>query len=41
MIVYATGFDALTGSITRLGVTGRDGDRLEDAWAAGPRTYLG
>jgi cation diffusion facilitator CzcD-associated flavoprotein CzcO len=41
VIVYATGFDALTGSITRLGVTGRDGSRLEDAWAAGPCTYLG
>jgi cation diffusion facilitator CzcD-associated flavoprotein CzcO len=41
VIVYATGFDALTGSITRLNVAGRDGDRLDDAWAAGPRTYLG
>jgi cyclohexanone monooxygenase len=41
VIVYATGFDALTGSIERLNITGRDGDRLEDAWAAGPRTYLG
>ncbi len=34
VIVYATGFDALTGSITRLNVTGRDGERLDDAWAA-------
>jgi cyclohexanone monooxygenase len=41
VIVYATGFDALTGSIERLRIEGRDGDRLEDAWAAGPRTYLG
>jgi cation diffusion facilitator CzcD-associated flavoprotein CzcO len=41
VIVYATGFDALTGSITRLNVAGRDGERLDDAWAAGPRTYLG
>jgi cation diffusion facilitator CzcD-associated flavoprotein CzcO len=41
VIVYATGFDALTGSVVRLGVAGRDGDRLEDAWASGPRTYLG
>ena len=41
VIVYATGFDALTGSVVRLGVAGRDGDRLEDAWAGGPRTYLG
>jgi cyclohexanone monooxygenase len=41
IIVYATGFDALTGSIERLNVEGRDGERLEDAWACGPRTYLG
>jgi len=41
VIVYATGFDALTGSIERLNVEGRDGERLEDAWAGGPRTYLG
>jgi cyclohexanone monooxygenase len=41
IIVYATGFDALTGSIERLNVEGRDGERLEDAWAGGPRTYLG
>ena len=41
VIVYATGFDALTGSIERLNIKGRDGDRLEDAWAGGPCTYLG
>jgi cyclohexanone monooxygenase len=41
VIVYATGFDALTGSIERLSITGRDGERLQDAWAGGPRTYLG
>jgi cation diffusion facilitator CzcD-associated flavoprotein CzcO len=41
VIVYATGFDALTGSIERLNVAGRDGERLEEAWAAGPFTYLG
>jgi cation diffusion facilitator CzcD-associated flavoprotein CzcO len=41
VIVYATGFDALTGSLTRLNVTGRDGLALAEAWASGPRTYLG
>jgi cyclohexanone monooxygenase len=41
VIVYATGFDALTGSLERLNITGRDGVRLPDAWASGPRTYLG
>jgi len=41
VIVYATGFDAFTGSLFRLGITGRDGLTLEDAWAEGPQTYLG
>jgi cyclohexanone monooxygenase len=41
VIVYATGFDAFTGTLFRLGIRGRDGVRLEDAWADGPRTYLG
>jgi cation diffusion facilitator CzcD-associated flavoprotein CzcO len=41
VIVYATGFDALTGPLFALGITGRDGRALADAWAEGPRTYLG
>src|SRR6185437_1021187 len=40
-IVYATGFDAMTGSITRIAITGRDGASLAAKWAAGPRAYLG
>jgi cation diffusion facilitator CzcD-associated flavoprotein CzcO len=40
-IVYATGFDAMTGALTRIDVRGRDGLPLRAAWAAGPRTYLG
>ena len=40
-LVYATGFDAMTGTLLRMNVTGRDGVRLEDHWDAGPRTYLG
>ncbi|MEQ9144230.1 MAG: NAD(P)/FAD-dependent oxidoreductase [Parvibaculaceae bacterium] len=40
-IVFATGFDAMTGAITRVDITGRDGRKLADKWAAGPRTYLG
>jgi cation diffusion facilitator CzcD-associated flavoprotein CzcO len=40
-IVYATGFDAMTGALTRIDIRGRDGIALRDAWAAGPRTYLG
>jgi cation diffusion facilitator CzcD-associated flavoprotein CzcO len=41
MIVFATGFDALTGALTKIGIVGRHGVRLRDDWAHGPRTYLG
>ena len=41
MIVYATGFDAMTGAAARARHPGRDGLALADAWAEGPRTYLG
>ena len=41
VIVYATGFDALTGPLEALGIRGRDGRSLGDAWREGPRTYLG
>ena len=40
-IVFATGFDAMTGALTRMGIVGRDGVALADKWEAGPRTYLG
>jgi cation diffusion facilitator CzcD-associated flavoprotein CzcO len=41
IIVYATGFDALTGPLLTLGIQGRDGKALAGAWAEGPKTYLG
>ncbi|HET7343202.1 MAG TPA: NAD(P)/FAD-dependent oxidoreductase [Methylomirabilota bacterium] len=41
MIIYATGFDAITGAFDRIDIRGRDGRRLREAWAGGPRTYLG
>ncbi len=41
MIVFATGFDAMVGSLTRIDIQGRAGLQLRDAWEAGPRTYLG
>jgi cation diffusion facilitator CzcD-associated flavoprotein CzcO len=41
IIVFATGFDAMTGPLLRLGLRGRDGVSLQDAWTAGPRSYLG
>ncbi len=40
-IVFATGYDAMTGSLLRIDIRGRNGVRLVDAWAAGPRTLLG
>jgi cation diffusion facilitator CzcD-associated flavoprotein CzcO len=40
-IVYATGFDAMTGAIVSVDITGRDGRTLADKWADGPTTYLG
>nr|4AP1_A Chain A, STEROID MONOOXYGENASE [Rhodococcus rhodochrous] len=41
MIVLATGFDAMTGSLDKLEIVGRGGRTLKETWAAGPRTYLG
>ncbi len=41
MVVYATGFDALTGPLFAMDIRGRGGTRLKDKWAEGPRTYLG
>jgi cation diffusion facilitator CzcD-associated flavoprotein CzcO len=41
VLVFATGFDAMTGSLLRIDIRGAGGLRLADAWAEGPRTYLG
>ncbi|HEY8478421.1 MAG TPA: NAD(P)/FAD-dependent oxidoreductase [Spirillospora sp.] len=41
IIVFATGFDAMTGALLAIDVRGRGGRRLADVWAEGPRTYLG
>jgi len=40
-LVFATGFDAMTGALLAIDIRGRGGRRLQEAWAAGPRTYLG
>ncbi|HEY7052205.1 MAG TPA: NAD(P)/FAD-dependent oxidoreductase [Mycobacterium sp.] len=40
-LVLATGFDAMTGSVEKITVVGRRGQTLNEAWAAGPVTYLG
>jgi len=41
VIVYATGFDGVTGSLDRIDIRGRNGASLKEAWAEGPSTYLG
>ncbi len=41
IIVFATGFDALTGPLLAMDIRGTGGQKLKDSWAAGPRTYLG
>ncbi|HAM03849.1 MAG TPA: steroid monooxygenase, partial [Acidimicrobiaceae bacterium] len=40
-IVYATGFDAMTGPLVNVDITGRHGVTLKDKWEKGPSTYLG
>ena len=40
-LVLATGFDAVTGTLMRLALRGRDGVRIQDKWAGGPLNYLG
>jgi cation diffusion facilitator CzcD-associated flavoprotein CzcO len=41
VLIFATGFDAVTGSLTRMNVTGTNGAVLPQRWASGPVTYLG
>ena len=41
IIVFATGFDAMTGPMLRMDIRGRDGKHLSEAWESGPRNYLG
>ena len=41
VIIYATGFDAATGALTRIDLRGRDNVLLKDAWAGGIHTWLG
>jgi cation diffusion facilitator CzcD-associated flavoprotein CzcO len=41
IIIYATGFDAITGSFDRIDFRGVNGARLKDKWKNGPQTFLG
>jgi len=40
-LVLATGFDAMTGSVAKIDIRGRQGQTLNQKWAEGPKTYLG
>jgi cation diffusion facilitator CzcD-associated flavoprotein CzcO len=40
-LLFATGFDAMTGAVSRMNIRGRDGKALAADWAEGPRTVLG
>jgi cation diffusion facilitator CzcD-associated flavoprotein CzcO len=41
IIIFATGFDAVTGAFNRIDIRGVGGQALKDKWADGPHTYLG
>lgn len=41
ILVFATGFDAMTGPLLNIDIQGRDGVKLKDIWEEGPKTYLG
>ena len=41
IIVFATGYDAMTGPFNRIDIRGRDGAALKEKWAEGPQAYLG
>ncbi|UEM15717.1 NAD(P)/FAD-dependent oxidoreductase [Bradyrhizobium barranii subsp. barranii] len=40
-LVMATGFDAMTGSVAKIDISGPGGRTLNEKWAEGPKTYLG
>lgn len=40
-VVFATGFDAMTGTLLRIDIRGCNGQTLQDKWSEGPKTYLG
>jgi cyclohexanone monooxygenase len=41
VLVLAIGFDAMTGALTRINISGRNGETLKEHWQDGPKTYLG
>jgi cyclohexanone monooxygenase len=41
VIIFALGFDAMTGALSKIDIRGRNGETLKEKWDDGPRTYLG
>jgi cation diffusion facilitator CzcD-associated flavoprotein CzcO len=41
VLIFALGFDAMTGALTHMDIRGRHGQTIRDKWNAGPRTHLG
>src|ERR671922_1511536 len=41
VLIFATGYDAVTGALNRIDIRGEGGQTLKDKFAAGPRTYMG
>ncbi|MYE54678.1 MAG: NAD(P)/FAD-dependent oxidoreductase [Chloroflexi bacterium] len=41
IIVFATGYDAMTGSFLKMDIRGRNDLPLKEKWSEGPKTYLG
>jgi hypothetical protein len=41
VLIFATGYDAVTGALTRIDIRGEGGQTLKDKFVAGPRTYMG
>lgn len=41
VLIFATGFDGVTGALDRIDIRGKGGERLKDLWSDGPQTYLG
>ena len=41
IIVFATGYDAMTGPLLNMNITGKDNLKLKDVWKEGPKTFLG
>ena len=40
-LIFALGYDAMTGALSKIDIRGRGGETLKDKWDGGPRTYLG